>query len=462
MRAMAARNKPKIVMRIELGDSSSDSSDEDTTPAPETVQKPPQENSEWEEDWHSDEPGTSQAAAVSRPAEENEDSDSSTSSNGREKCPICLLSFGRQEVGKPENCDHKFCATCIEEWSKTVSTCPFDRKQFLKIICLENYHSPTVTREISVKVENKCEEVDAEDDLTFCRICNRSDREESMLLCDGCNLGYHMECLVPALEEVPTEFWYCDDCFASSGDNDSGDELALQEEIAELMDEVRDFGIPESRLRIRTEVAPTAPRILRTRQSERIREAILARTNRRGFREATREVPPEDVVAMPGPSRLHTSVRIVRSMNTPGPSRTTQRPTTRRSSAPRTRRRVNRKTVVVEYDVDHEDDKFAIKTKKLYKKIKRRRKKKRKTVSNRSRRCEIEFDSFPCLIPGAPLHEIHDCLAGRRVHESDVQYQSPGAVQGRGERCPNVDQIPSRYRSSVHHGESQYRRLLLQ
>lgn len=337
------------------------------------------DHSVWEEDWHSDK----EAAGPSQkggPAKEDGDSDSSTGSNAREKCPICLFSFTNQEVGKPENCDHKFCAICIEEWSKNVSTCPIDRKEFLKIICLENFHNPTVTREISVDLTNKCgDEVVldvGDDDMTYCRICSRSDHEESMLLCDGCNQGYHMECLVPALQEVPLEFWYCDECFASNEDDDPDDELALQEEIAELMDEVREFGIPETRLRIRTEVARNSPRILRTRQSERIRDAILARTNRRSFREATREVAAEDVVAMPGPSRMHTSVRIVRSINT-GPAAST----TRRSSTRRTRRRVNRKTVVVEYDVDHEDDKFAIKTKKIYRKIKRRRRKKRKEVS---------------------------------------------------------------------------------
>lgn len=344
------------------------------------------DHSVWEEDWPSDADGAIQEATGSSqkdgPAKDDcgGDSDSSTASNAREKCPICLFSFTNQEVGKPENCDHKFCAICIEEWSKNVSTCPIDRKEFLKIICLETFNNPIVTREINV-VANQCGDeavLDvADDELTYCRICSRSDREESMLLCDGCNQGYHMECLVPALQEVPLEFWYCDECFASNEDDDPDDELALQEEIAELMDEVREFGIPETRLRIRTEVARNSPRILRTRQSERIRDAILARTNRRSFREATREVAAEDMVAMPGPSRMHTSVRIVRSIN-PGPAQTA---TTRRSTARRTRRRVNRKTVVVEYDVDHDDDKFAIKTKKIYKKIKRRRRKKRKDVS---------------------------------------------------------------------------------
>lgn len=372
------RRKRQVVLQIDLDESFSENEDSHrTASSPEKLRTAA---------------STGATAGCTSDADEACHSDSSSSSNGRDKCPICLFSFTKQEVGKPENCDHKFCSICIDEWSKNVSTCPIDRKEFGKIICHTDYYTPTVTREITVVAEKKSDEaadgvltLDDDEDLTYCRICTRSDREESMLLCDGCNQGYHMECLVPALQEVPAEFWYCDDCFASNEDDDSNDELALQEEIAELMDEVREFGIPETRLRIRTE---TVPRILRTRQSERIRDAIMARTNRRTFREATREVPAEDVVAMPGPSRMHTSVRLSRTATTPssasvssaaGTSRgiRSSLPHSSRQRAPvrrRVSRRPTRRKVVIEYDVDNGDDKFAIKTKKIYKKIRRRRK----------------------------------------------------------------------------------------
>ena len=35
-------------------------------------------------------------------------------------------------------------------------------------------------------------------DSTACAICSRADGEETMLLCDTCNAGYHMECLTPS------------------------------------------------------------------------------------------------------------------------------------------------------------------------------------------------------------------------------------------------------------------------
>ena len=33
-----------------------------------------------------------------------------------------------------------------------------------------------------------------------------------MLLCDRCDQGYHMDCLVPPLDEVPIEDWFCPQC----------------------------------------------------------------------------------------------------------------------------------------------------------------------------------------------------------------------------------------------------------
>lgn len=50
------------------------------------------------------------------------------------------------------------------------------------------------------------------DDPTFCEICHQSDREDRMLLCDGCDRGYHMECLTPPITTVPIEEWYCPEC----------------------------------------------------------------------------------------------------------------------------------------------------------------------------------------------------------------------------------------------------------
>ena len=48
-----------------------------------------------------------------------------------------------------------------------------------------------------------------------CEVCGSGDREERLLLCDACDLGYHMECLVPPLTTIPRGRWYCPQCTAA-------------------------------------------------------------------------------------------------------------------------------------------------------------------------------------------------------------------------------------------------------
>ncbi len=47
-----------------------------------------------------------------------------------------------------------------------------------------------------------------------CEICGYPDSEATMLLCDGCDRGYHMACLQPVVTKVPQGNWYCVDCAA--------------------------------------------------------------------------------------------------------------------------------------------------------------------------------------------------------------------------------------------------------
>jgi hypothetical protein len=45
-----------------------------------------------------------------------------------------------------------------------------------------------------------------------CELCGMVDREETMLLCDGCGQGYHMQCLSPSLKAIPKGDWFCETC----------------------------------------------------------------------------------------------------------------------------------------------------------------------------------------------------------------------------------------------------------
>jgi len=45
-----------------------------------------------------------------------------------------------------------------------------------------------------------------------CHACFSAEGEDSMILCDVCDGGYHLDCVVPKLKKVPTGDWICPEC----------------------------------------------------------------------------------------------------------------------------------------------------------------------------------------------------------------------------------------------------------
>ncbi|NXS91886.1 PHRF1 protein, partial [Jacana jacana] len=182
-----------------------------------------------------------------------------------ENCPICLNTFRDQAVGTPENCSHYFCLDCIVEWSKNANSCPVDRILF-QYISIRAHLGGKILKKIPVE-NTKTQGNDGEDDPTFCEVCGRSDREDRLLLCDGCDAGYHMECLNPPLSEVPVDEWFCPACAPMDVSAAADTDHVSEEEVAALVADV----VPTTS-RLRPHVRTRA--IARTRQSERVRATV--------------------------------------------------------------------------------------------------------------------------------------------------------------------------------------------
>ncbi|XP_026058884.1 PHD and RING finger domain-containing protein 1 isoform X1 [Carassius auratus] len=191
-----------------------------------------------------------------------------SSDEDSEKCPVCLNSFHEQPVATPESCQHYFCLDCILEWSNNANSCPVDRIVFNNIL-LRKCYGGKVQKTIAVKkpVRPGEEQEDVDLDQTSCEVCGGRDREDRLLLCDGCDAGYHMECLTPPLDAVPVEEWFCPECIANN--RTSGSEQISEEESSS----VPSTSHPRSR--------PTRA-IARTQHSERVR----ANVNRRRITQA--------------------------------------------------------------------------------------------------------------------------------------------------------------------------------
>ncbi|KAK8846748.1 hypothetical protein IAR55_005835 [Kwoniella newhampshirensis] len=53
-----------------------------------------------------------------------------------------------------------------------------------------------------------------------CEVCRGGHAGDKMLICDGCDRGFHIYCLDPPLASVPTnEEWFCTSCLLSQGDD---------------------------------------------------------------------------------------------------------------------------------------------------------------------------------------------------------------------------------------------------
>ncbi|XP_054246693.1 PHD and RING finger domain-containing protein 1 [Indicator indicator] len=249
----------------EEGDTEEEGGEEDKEESEDEELEDCEDDEEEEEEEETEASGGDLSAPLKLEARANRASISSDEDG--ENCPICLNTFRDQAVGTPESCSHYFCLDCIVEWSKNANSCPVDRILF-KNINIRAHFGGKILKKIPVE-NTKTQGDDGEEDPTFCEVCGRSDREDRLLLCDGCDAGYHMECLNPPLSEVPVDEWFCPACAPMGGSAAADADQVSEEEVAALVAEV----VPTSS-RLRPQARTRA--IARTRQSERVR----ARVNR--------------------------------------------------------------------------------------------------------------------------------------------------------------------------------------
>nr|CDS20146.1 PHD and RING finger domain containing protein 1 [Echinococcus granulosus] len=124
------------------------------------------------------------------------------------QCPICCEEI-QPPVAIPESCNHQFCVTCLSEWAKVRHECPLDRGPFELMLLSSYIGGPIVERRPPPPAFVPPPE---EEDTTECEICHSPEDEAYLLLCDGCDKGYHTYCLPNPLSEIPEGDWFCPDC----------------------------------------------------------------------------------------------------------------------------------------------------------------------------------------------------------------------------------------------------------
>lgn len=118
--------------------------------------------------------------------DEEEDEPTVTSKPGKAledpPCEICFSPDDGEKMLLCDGCDQGFHTFCLDPPMKSV---PKD-SWYCK----------------------KCQALNSKS----CMICEGTDNDDSMLLCDMCDEGYHTGCLDPPLEGIPDTIWLCPNC----------------------------------------------------------------------------------------------------------------------------------------------------------------------------------------------------------------------------------------------------------
>ena len=88
---------------------------------------------------------------------------------------------------------------------------------------------PSSPSESERQVSEPVKDDEDEETADVCEICHKDNELEKMLICDGCELGYHTFCLTPPLQAIPKTDWYCAKCLVSGDDFgfEEGEEYSL-------------------------------------------------------------------------------------------------------------------------------------------------------------------------------------------------------------------------------------------
>lgn len=102
----------------------------------------------------------------------------------------------------------------------------------------------------------KSEVLDLTED-TACEVCRSADDADNMLLCDKCNRGYHLTCLVPPMASIPAGEWFCQACEAKRASSKGKGTVGIEQKgaaaralVTDSDTDADDFQAPPSKPRL--------------------------------------------------------------------------------------------------------------------------------------------------------------------------------------------------------------------
>ncbi|RLM58994.1 CHD3-type chromatin-remodeling factor PICKLE-like isoform X1 [Panicum miliaceum] len=78
-------------------------------------------------------------------------------------------------------------------------------------LCIAILKKDGLITESRARIKDEFTDNDANPLLT-CNTCGCLDRSLKMLICDSCEVAFHLPCCIPCIKEPPTDEWYCAPC----------------------------------------------------------------------------------------------------------------------------------------------------------------------------------------------------------------------------------------------------------
>ena len=143
--------------------------------------------------------GTVESAAAPPPDDAEQEEE--------ECCAICLDALN-DEVGRPETCRHRFHLSCLLEWARINTLCPYCKGEFSAVIGDDGSRT-----DIAPVADDDDDGESESEDEDVCAACGYGGE---LLICDGngedCVGLLHVACA--GLDDVPEGEWFCGPCEA--------------------------------------------------------------------------------------------------------------------------------------------------------------------------------------------------------------------------------------------------------
>ena len=144
-------------------------------------------------------------------------------STSKATCAVCLQVMSNTQkshrTSKPHAvslvpCGHTYHTSCVLRWLSSRRSCPVCRAE-VKSLSNDLPLPPLKLPKLGEDGDDGLFLTAALNELR-CEVCADGGREHELVLCDGCDRGWHIGCMVPRLRTVPTGEWYCSDCVGST------------------------------------------------------------------------------------------------------------------------------------------------------------------------------------------------------------------------------------------------------